>query len=46
MLNFLWSGRDGEGKYHWAKWQKICLPKVFGGWEIKKTYAGLVRLSA
>jgi len=25
----------GKSKFQLAKWEKICLPKVFGGWGIK-----------
>ena len=34
-MNFLWSWWGGKSKFQLAKWEKICLPKVFGGWGIK-----------
>ncbi|KHN39397.1 Putative ribonuclease H protein, partial [Glycine soja] len=33
--NFLWGGDSDHKKIAWVNWNKICLPKEFGGLGIK-----------
>lgn len=33
--NFLWGGSDEVRKMAWVRWNKICLPKEFGGLGIR-----------
>ncbi|KAG5621478.1 hypothetical protein H5410_006696 [Solanum commersonii] len=27
FANFLWGSSDGKNKYHWSKWENLCIPK-------------------
>ncbi|XP_059277923.1 uncharacterized protein LOC132032165 [Lycium ferocissimum] len=31
IARFLWNGNDNMKKYHWCKWEKMCLPFEEGG---------------
>jgi hypothetical protein len=30
---FFWRGVAEDFKYHMVKWEDVCRPKIFGGWE-------------
>jgi len=38
MANFIWGHNEHTKKYHLVSWQKIFLPKVLGGWDIRQPY--------
>ncbi|KAL4180541.1 hypothetical protein AMTRI_Chr13g125810 [Amborella trichopoda] len=35
MRDFLWSGLEGSKNYHLIAWDMVCIPKKFGGLDIK-----------
>ncbi|RAL45408.1 hypothetical protein DM860_013804 [Cuscuta australis] len=35
MANFLWGFKNGKPKYHWSKWNNLCVPTNEGGLNLK-----------